>query len=40
MAFADAIRLSAKIVVCCEAKSGEVVYEGVQAIWRRLGELF
>ncbi len=40
MAFKGAIRLTAEIVVSGEGKGGEVVYEGVQALWRRLGEPF
>ena len=38
MAFKRAIRLTAEIVVCREGKSGEVVYEGVQALWGSLSE--
>ena len=36
MAFADAIRLAAEIVVSCEVSACEAAYEDVQALWRRL----
>ena len=38
--FTDAIRLAAEIVVSFEVKIGEVAYEDVQALWRRLAEPF
>jgi hypothetical protein len=38
--FTQAIRLAAEIVVSCEVRSGEAAYEGVHALWRRLGEPF
>jgi hypothetical protein len=36
MAFADAIRRAAEIVVSCEVSACETAYEDVQALWRRL----
>ena len=36
MAFADAIRREAEIVVSCEVSACESAYEDVQALWRRL----
>jgi hypothetical protein len=36
MAFADAIRRAAEIVVSCEVSACEAAYEDVQALWRRL----
>ena len=36
MAFADAIRLAAEIVVSCEVSACEAAYEDVQALWGRL----
>ena len=36
MAFADAIRRAAEIVVSCEVSACEAAYEDVQALWGRL----
>jgi hypothetical protein len=36
MAFAEAIRLAAEIVVSCEVSACEAAYEDVQALWHRL----
>ena len=36
MAFADAIRRAAEIVVSCEVSACEAAYEDVQGLWRRL----
>ena len=38
MAFADAIRRAAEIVVSCEVSACETAYEDVQALWHRLSE--
>jgi hypothetical protein len=38
MAFADAIRRAADIVVSSEVSTCETAYEDVQALWRRLSE--
>ena len=38
MAFTDAIRRAAEIVVSCEVSACEAAYEDVQALWHRLSE--